>query len=264
MRAGVDLAALVAEGQKIARAAVPDPTGRPGLHSNRPRRFEVCAEAGAPSADVYLYGSIGGWFGKSAADIVEELRALDAGVTSLRVHIDSLGGDVFDGLAIYNTLRQFDGTVETIIEGAAASIASVIALAGKDGITMMAPSMLMIHEPHAIAFGGADDMRAMAKLLDKAANVLADTYVARTKQPKATVRAWMAEERWFEPDEAKAEGFVDTIIVAQGPKPAPPTAALPAPAAVAPVVATPTAWRRALAERLTSVDTIACAIVGGP
>lgn len=260
-----DLAALVVEATRYARAPG-DLTARALARLGAAGiaappsvpRVTLTADAATGTADLELFGPIGGWFGKNAQEVVDEIRALQ-NVTTLRVHINSLGGDVFEGFAIYNSLREFPGRVETIIKGVAASIASVIALAGKDGVTVMAPAMVMIHDPRALAYGGSDDMRAMAKLLDKAANVIADVYTARTKQPKATVRAWMAEETWFEPEEAKAEGFVDTVIAptaAPEPHPAPAASAAPAASTSEPPRRP---WVRELAARELEIFELTCA-----
>jgi ATP-dependent Clp endopeptidase proteolytic subunit ClpP len=254
-----DLTALISEGQRIPRQPQPTVPLARWPHPIEPR-LELRAEAESGVADLWIYGTIGGWFGKTAEEIIAELRALQ-NVQRVRVHINSPGGDVFEGLAIYNTLREFPAKVETFIEGVAASIASIIALAGKDGVTMLAPSLLMIHEPHALAFGTAEDMRGMARLLDKAASVLADTYATRTGHPKSVIRAWMAEEKWFEPEEAKAEGFIDAVNAAPAPASAAPApaAAMTATAPAAPLepAAPASAWRRGLAAREVEVLAVA-------
>jgi ATP-dependent protease ClpP protease subunit len=193
------IAAVIAEGQSRQPPA--------GFASDR--RAELRAEAGADDAlEIHIYDRIGGWFGISAASIIEALRA--APDRPVRLHLNSPGGDVFDGLAIYNTLRQHAAPVEVWIEGLAASIASVVAMAGRE-IVMAEASFLMIHEPHAVTIGTAHDHRAMARLLDKTAGVLADVYARRTRGDRDQIRAWMHDETWFTASDAEAAGFVTAI-----------------------------------------------------
>jgi ATP-dependent protease ClpP protease subunit len=192
--------ALQDEVNRRAGAAVPD------AHT---ARVVLRAEASAPSADLYLYDAIGGFFGIPAAAIVATLQELKG--TPLRVHINSPGGDVFDGLAIYNALRGYPGAVDTIVEGLAGSIAGVIALAGSS-VTMAKASFYMIHEPHGIAVGGAPRMRHLAALLDKTGDLLADVYARKCDAPLEDVRAWMRAETWFTAEEALASGFADRMI----------------------------------------------------
>jgi ATP-dependent protease ClpP protease subunit len=186
-------------------------TGRALAMMSDAQTARVClrAEASASSADLYLYDSIGGWFGVPAAAIVTALADLKG--RDLRVHINSPGGDVFDGLAIYNALHEYDGNVQTIVEGLAGSIAGVIALAGET-MTMAKASFYMIHDPHGVAIGGAARMRHLATLLDKTGVLLADIYAAKAKAPVATVREWMAAETWYTAEEAQAAGFADALI----------------------------------------------------
>jgi ATP-dependent protease ClpP protease subunit len=191
------------------------PAPRPAAEAPR---VALRAEADGESADLYLYDSIGGWFGLNAAQVIAELRQLQA--ARLRVHINSPGGDVFDGLAIYNTLKSWDGEVETLVEGLAASIAGVIALAGRT-VTMAPASFFMIHEPHGLAIGGAARMRHLADLLDQTGGLLADIYAAKTGAPRADVRGWMGAETWYTAAEAAAAGFADALLEADpAPEPA--------------------------------------------
>lgn len=247
----IDVTTLLARGIKSPRQFVLPSVPVAGYSDPKPRAAIVAAAN--DTADLYLYGSIGGWFGKTAEDIVNELRSLS--VARLRVHINSRGGDVFDGLAIYNSLREYDAIVETHIEGVAASIASIIALAG-DPVVMYPASLFMIHEPHAIAFGTAADMRSMATLLDTATGVLADVYVANSTQKKAQIRSWMSEEKWFKASEAKDAGFVDEVPDEPErepkPEPAPEPEPEPEPEAPAEPVSTSTRRRDLAARYLTA------------
>ena len=192
------LDALIAEGQKFRR--VP-----PAAASDAPR-WSLRAEAGAP-AHLYLYDTIG-WPGIDAQAVVEELRAIHT--RPVTVHLNSPGGDVWAGLALYNTLRQHGAPVDVRVEGYAASIASIIAMSGST-LRMAMASMLMLHEPHALVIGTAHDMRAMASLLEQTAGVMADVYAARRVLDRDKIRAWMHKETWWSAREAVAAGLIDAV-----------------------------------------------------
>ena len=164
-------------------------------------------KAGSDTAKVMLYDDIGS-FGKSAKDFVTELNAIKA--KTINVHINSNGGEIFDGCAIYNAIKGHDAEVTTHIDGIAASIASVIALAG-DKVCMAKNAWVCIHNPWAFTAGDAADMRKQADNLDKFANTLAQTYADETGKPLADVKAAMDCETWFNCEEAKAWGLVDEI-----------------------------------------------------
>ena len=106
-------------------------------------------------ADIYIYDEIGYW-GLTAADFVRDLQAVKAG--KINLHLNTPGGDVFDGIAIHNALRQHSASVAVQVDSLAASIGSVIAMAG-DTITMAKHSTMMIHDPFGFAMGNAEDMR---------------------------------------------------------------------------------------------------------
>lgn len=163
-------------------------------------------EAAANGAAVIrIYDEIG-WWGVTAEQFADELSQLEASVINL--HINSPGGDVFDGHAIYNALKQHPARVVTRIDALAASIASVIALAG-DEVHMAANALFMIHNPWTFAMGDADDMRKHAEILDKVGGTIAQTYKAKTGKSADEIAAWMAAETWFNADEAIEAGFVD-------------------------------------------------------
>lgn len=157
--------------------------------------------------EIYLYEPIGeGWFGgitaKAFADTMKELGKVDA----LDIYINSPGGSVFDGIAIYSQIRRFDGEKVVCIDGIAASIASVIAMAG-DEIRIADNGMLMIHDAWGMAIGTADEMRKTADSLDKVNDTILDTYVARTGGKRDEIAAWMDAETWMNADEAVERGF---------------------------------------------------------
>lgn len=169
---------------------------------------DLRSDAGT-TTDVYIYDEIGGW-GVYATDLVRDLMSTSA--DTIRVRINSPGGDVFEGLAIYNALSIHPATVTTYVEGIAASAASFIALAG-DERTFAKYATGMVHNPSSGMWGEAKDLRKMADLLDKIADTLAKLYADRA--PKGgDAEAWletMAAETWFNAEEALEFGLATTI-----------------------------------------------------
>ena len=160
------------------------------------------------TADISIHDEIGIW-GISASRFMADVKALGA-VDEINLSIHSPGGDVLDGWAIYNALRSNKAQVNVQIEGLAASMASVIAMAA-DKITMHENSFMMIHEPWGMAIGDAEEMRDTADLLDKLGNGLVNAYVGRTGNDEETIREWMKAETWMDGKEAKARGFADVV-----------------------------------------------------
>ena len=164
------------------------------------------------SAEVQIYDPIGeNWYGDglTAKKFRDDLKAL-GNVIAITVRINSPGGEVFDGFAIYNALKEHPATVTVHVDGLAASIASVIAMAG-DHIYMGEGAMFMVHSPWTIAMGDSDNMRSVADMLDKIEGGLVDAYVSRTGQPRAAVEKWMEGETWFTRDEALAAGLATSV-----------------------------------------------------
>lgn len=172
--------------------------------------YRISAKAG--SADVFLYGDVGaGWFGGvTAKQFADDLKAA-GDVATINLHINSAGGDVFDGLAIYRLLVDHPAKVIAHIDSWAASIASIIAMAG-DEIRIAEAGRVMIHDAWGLAIGTAQEMRSMADLLDTTTSSLADVYAARTGADLKDIRNWMAEETWFTAQEAVDNGFADSIV----------------------------------------------------
>lgn len=164
--------------------------------------------AGADVAEVLIYDEIGFW-GVTAGQFVRDLQQVIAPEILLR--INSPGGDVFDGLAIFNALKAHPAKVTVQVDALAASIASVIALAG-DAVKAHSNAFMMIHNPWSIVMGDAAEMRQMADILDKVTATLADVYAGRTKAAADQVKAWMDAETWFTAEEAKAAGLIDEVI----------------------------------------------------
>lgn len=166
---------------------------------------------GASVAEVYIYEDIGKRFGGvSDKQFAVDLKALGA-VSTIHVRLNSYGGDVFEGLAIYRLLADHPATVVSFIDGIAASIASVIAMAG-DEIRIAEAGELMIHEAWTIAVGPAAEMRAAADHLEATSSSIADVYAARTGQSKDQIQAWMAAETTFQSADAVKHGFAQMVM----------------------------------------------------
>lgn len=169
--------------------------------------------ARADGAEILIYEEIGlDWWtgeGTTAKSFRADLAALPA-AAALTVRINSPGGEVFDGFAIYQALKDWAGEVTVHVDGVAASIASVIAMAGQR-VVMAGPAMLMIHDPWGYAVGNAAELRKQADVMDKVATSIASAYVERTGRAEADIRAEMSAETWFTADEAVALGFADEV-----------------------------------------------------
>lgn len=161
------------------------------------------------TADIYIYDEIGGW-GISARRFTEDLISL-GNLSHINLHIHSPGGEVFDGIAIYNQLKNHSATITVYIDGLAASMASVIAMVG-DTVIMPKNTMMMIHKPWGVSWGDANDMREYADLLDKLENVLIPAYVAKTGKTTEEITAMLEQETWLDGDECVEHGFADKVI----------------------------------------------------
>lgn len=156
---------------------------------------------------IYLYDEISA-FGINAADFTKELNTVKSGKISLR--INSPGGCVFDGITIHNALKRHSAKIHVQVDGLAASIASVIAMAG-DTVRMAKNSFIMVHNAWALTAGNAADMRKLADTLDKIDTTLVDVYQGKTKADEADIRQMMNDETWLNADEALAKGFCDAV-----------------------------------------------------
>jgi ATP-dependent protease ClpP protease subunit len=165
--------------------------------------------------EILIYDIVGQDFfgaGVIAKDVKEQLDNIDGDVT---VRINSPGGDVFEGLAIHNLLAEHEGKVTVKVDGYAASIASVIAMAG-DEIEMAENAMFMIHNPYTFTVGDADEMRKQADVLDKVKDSLVTTYTARTVLPAEQLSALMDAETWWNAAESVENGFADSVSERKG------------------------------------------------
>lgn len=161
-------------------------------------------------AEIMIYDVIG-WPYNDASELVRTLNGMTA--KTITVRINSPGGDVFDGTAIFNALKNHSSKVITRVEGLAASMASVIAMAGKE-VQAYSNTLLMIHNAWLYTAGNAGDLREIADILDKIDGNIVDIYNAQAKCGKKKIREMMDAETWLTAAEAKDMGFVDTILEA--------------------------------------------------
>lgn len=170
------------------------------------------------TADLLIYGPIGDFFwgeGITAMSIVEQLGQITASTINVRINSD--GGVVQDGLAIYNALKRHGARIHVTIDGIAASIASLIAMAG-DQIDMPANTMMMLHAPHAGAWGNAAALREVAGVLDTFAAAMKESYSAKSKRG-SEIKSMLTDGRdhWFTAAQAVAFGLADNVITDEAP-----------------------------------------------
>ena len=175
--------------------------------SNRTDWFRITDHMDGQPARVDIFDEIGFW-GVTAGDFNAQLNAIAA--DRIEVHVNSPGGDVFDGIAILNLLRAHPAPVDVVVDGLAASAASFIAMAG-DTVTMMPNSQLMIHDASGLCIGNQQDMADMAKLLDLMSDNIASIYAARTGVSADQWRNAMRAETWYSADEAVEAGLADNV-----------------------------------------------------
>lgn len=167
------------------------------------------------SAEINIYGDIecDWWFlDGTATTFQQELNAL-GDVDKIFVNIKSYGGDVFEGQAIYSMLKRHKAFIHVRVDGVAASIASVIAMAG-DHVEIPENAMMMIHEPWMMTMGSAKELRKEADTLDKVTETIIATYVQKVgdKLSEEEIRNKVADETWFDGKEAVAFGFADAVV----------------------------------------------------
>lgn len=199
------------------------PTGRPGASVRSeilPRAFDrwnpglkAAGESNESERSISIYDAIGYdyWTGEgvTARRVAAALRSMGTGPVT--VNVNSPGGDVFEGLAIYNLLREHDGEVTVKVLGLAASAASFIAMAG-DKVQIARAGFLMIHNSWVIASGNRNDMREIADWLEPFDAAMADIYATRTGLDAKTVAKLMDAESWIGGAAAVEQGFADELL----------------------------------------------------
>jgi ATP-dependent Clp protease, protease subunit len=163
--------------------------------------------------EVYIYGLITDekWLNEDVTptwfkDQIAKLKNFK----NINLYINSPGGGVFAGMTIYNVVNRMSAEVTAYIDGLAASIASVVAMAA-DKIIMPKNALMMIHNPMGIVMGYAEDMRKEADLLDRVKSSIMSTYKDRTKKDEKKISAMMDAETWMTGEEAVRDGFADVL-----------------------------------------------------
>ena len=163
--------------------------------------------------EIYIYGEITDekWSDEQTTpkEILEKINTIKD-KRNVYLYINSPGGSVYSGITIYNLLSRLSGSLTVVVDGIAASAASVVAMAGKR-ILMSAGSMMMIHEARSVAAGSSDDMRSAADVLDLCNSTISDIYVKRTMLEKSKMLELMKAETWFDAESAVANKFADAI-----------------------------------------------------
>lgn len=166
-------------------------------------------------ADIFIFGDIASWeffeSDLSSYTLSKELAGLSEDVGVINVHINSYGGEVGEGLAIYNLLKQHKAKIRTICDGFACSIASVIFMAGDERI-MSNASLLMVHNAWTFALGNADELRKAADDLETITQASINAYMERVNITKDELEAMLDAETWLLPQDALDKGFATAVV----------------------------------------------------
>ena len=172
-------------------------------------------ETNGKEVDIYIFGDITSWEwyenDVSSYTLSKELQMLDPDIEVINVHINSYGGEVAEGLAIYNLLRNHKAKVRTYCDGFACSIASVIFMAGDERI-MNAASLLMVHNAWMYTAGNADQLRKDADDLDKITQASINAYMQNVNITEDKLKELLDAETWILPSEALEMGFATSIV----------------------------------------------------
>jgi ATP-dependent protease ClpP protease subunit len=193
---------------------------RPRIYNRAGKRVEVqdktwyalqaSGEATERVIEVFVYGEIGAW-GITANQFVQDLRAMDDGVSPVVAAFNSIGGDLFDGLAMHNALSRLGERCTGRIDALAASAASV-AVCGAHRVVIASNAMLMIHNPWTYAAGDAEGFRKIADVLDQTMEAIIAAYKAKAPEiDEVELRRLVAAETWLTANEAVALGLADEV-----------------------------------------------------
>lgn len=178
-------------------------------NNSKPRRFEI--KQADKSTAIYLFDIIDPYFGVSASQFVKALNGIST--PQIDLHINSPGGDVFDGRAMASAIAQHPSNITAYVDGLAASAASTVAVAADD-VVMAQGSFMMIHNAWSIAYGNKADFLALAAILEKIDGSLAEDYARVSGAPLEQVKEWMDAETWFTAQETVDAGFADSVALA--------------------------------------------------
>ncbi len=168
-----------------------------------PKNFgSPVVSANGETAEVYIYDVIA-WPFIEAQDIISQVPP---NAKTINLHINSPGGSVWEGTAIYNWLKNHSAAINVSVEGLAASMASIIAMVGNE-ITINRAAFLMIHDPWVVMTGNSEELRKEADLLEKIETTMAGIYAEKSGQDINEIRQWMHEETWFTGEDALSKGL---------------------------------------------------------
>lgn len=189
-------------------------TARPvaDLRAGRNDWYRIENSANADTTEIYIYDEIG-YFGVTASDFVKDLQGVRT--QNIDLHLNTPGGDVFDGVAIYNALLNHRAQVTTYIDSLAASAGSFIAMAG-DTRYIAKTAQMMIHDAHGLAIGNSQDMRELADLLEMHSDNIAGIYADRAGGTTASWRKAMKAETWYTSAEAVKANLATSVLDSSG------------------------------------------------
>ncbi|MDP3848618.1 MAG: Clp protease ClpP [Pseudomonas sp.] len=201
----------------LAQPRIMNKAGAPDLQNEHWYSIRAVGEAEQKTIEVYIYGEIGYW-GITSGDFIRDLKSKDDGVSPVTVFFDTIGGDLFDGIAIHNALQALGKRATSRIVGACFSSGSVAAC-GAHRVEMADNALFMIHNPWTFMAGGSDELRKMADMMDKALEGIVASYQRRPLTiDEAELRRLIDAETWLTPSEAKELGFVDEVLAGSLPQ----------------------------------------------
>ncbi|MDD5596917.1 MAG: ATP-dependent Clp protease proteolytic subunit [Victivallaceae bacterium] len=180
--------------------------------SNQRQWFVLNKEAKVP--EILIYDQIGSDFwdeGLTPKDFINEFRSIEEEFSEVNIRINSPGGNIHDGFAIYNHIMQSSIKTNVYIDGIAASAASFIAMAA-DVIYMPPTAEIMIHDPWSIVIGNSDDLRDQADRLDSLQSIIVSVYSKRTGLSNSQISEMSKKETWIDGIEAVETGFADELL----------------------------------------------------
>lgn len=177
-------------------------------------KFEIVNKSES-TAEILLYGGIGEDYwddaSVSAKEFSDALKELPSTISQIDLRINSPGGSVFDGVAIFERLKAHKANVTAYIDGLSASIATVIMMAA-DKIILGEGSLVMIHKPMAGVFGNTQELERLANVLDKIENQMIGIYARKTGLSRLEISKMLdSGDTWFTAEEAIEAGFGDEI-----------------------------------------------------
>lgn len=177
------------------------------------KKFYQLTSQDEHNAELYIYGDITSykWFEDDVVDYDLAKELIDLNGKNLKVRINSYGGEVAQGLAIYNLLKDYKGQVTTVCDGVACSAASVIFMAGAQRL-MPRSSLLFIHNAWTYASGNADELRKQAEELEKITQPSVEIYKSVSSLDESEIKKMMDEETWITADEAMSYGFATQVV----------------------------------------------------